>query len=553
MYSRPALALVCALGMMVVSALGNRGGAAAGPDAAFAQFLPTPTRFVPRPLPTLSLPTPLPTPGLPGALPSPLSPTPFLLTASPTAALPTPAAGAAAPAATATATGASPAPADQTAPSSPAGPSPTNVPPAPETSGPPPAPPPVPPAQVPAAPSEAGPQPPTIQLRFGTATYDGVRGSYCWTPTAAPGEAPAPGVCADVAPPAFDTVLAWPAGEPIEFDIDGPEPSGLTLRVYSKPTEPLVLETELPPGAAVTWQPTVAPGAYVLAVTAHWPQGDVTYYFPVGILAAGAPSDAAPEEPSFAPGDGLVGGPAARAPTPSGAASVSAASPAAATASTVLPRSTLGPAATPTAGPGTPPPPAASNGESATTGRVLLRDDFTDPASGWPLESGDPTRRRLGYRDGEYLVARLAGSGGAAYVAYPEPFGDFQAEIDARLVAPTDDAYAFLDFRRQEDGDYYSFLVDPNAGRFLLLRHTNGDDARLIDWTPAAAIQHGTATNRLGVRARGSAITLLLDGTEVGRARDDALRQGWIGFGVGSLIDARAEARFSHLLVTAVE
>jgi hypothetical protein len=118
-------------------------------------------------------------------------------------------------------------------------------------------------------------------------------------------------------------------------------------------------------------------------------------------------------------------------------------------------------------------------------------------------------------------------------------------------VPPTDNAYVFLDFRRQENGDYYSFLVDPNAGRFLLLRHT-GDDRRLIDWTAEPAIQQGTATNRLGVRARGSTLILLLDGAEVGRAQDGALREGWVGFGVGSLTDERAEGRFSHLLVAAV-
>ena len=183
---------------------------------------------------------------------------------------------------------------------------------------------------------------------------------------------------------------------------------------------------------------------------------------------------------------------------------------------------------------------------------MLLRDDFADASSGFPLASRDPTARRLGYLNGEYLIVRRASSGGEAFVAHPEPFADFQVEIDARLVPPTEDAYVFLDFRRQESGAYYSFLVDPNAGRFLLLRHT-GEDRRLIDWTAAPAVQSGAATHRLGVRARGSTITLLLDGTEVGRAQDGALREGWVGFGVGSLTDARAEGRFSHLLVTTVD
>src|SRR5205085_11345670 len=69
----------------------------------------------------------------------------------------------------------------------------------------------------------------------------------------------------------------------------------------------------------------------------------------------------------------------------------------------------------------------------ARPGGVLLRDDFTDTSSGWPLESRDPSARRLGYEAGEYVVTRLPGSGGAAFVAHPEVFDDFQVELDARL------------------------------------------------------------------------------------------------------------------------
>ncbi len=551
MHSRTALALVGALGLTAAGVLESLLGAPQGPGAALAQVLATPTRFVPRPAPSLVLPTPIPTPGLPGGFPLVPSPT---APASPTAVAGTPTAP----------------PVDRAGP--PPATSPTAVAPAGATATPEAAPPP-PASEAPPAEQSPEAQPPAIQLRFGTAIYDGVRGSYCWTPPPAAGEPAAPGRCVDVVPPAFDTVLAWPAGEPLEFVINDPAPTTLTLTVYSRPTDPVVLQTELPAATSVTWQPTVAPGAYVFAVAARWPQGEVTYYFPVGILASGAPDATAPTEPEFASGDGVVG-PAAGTPPPmpTGVPTPRPTAAPAPTTGTSRPSITsTTPLATPTrpAVPALTPPPAPSRITISTPAiaptpaaaappapdagdRVLLHDDFTDPSSGLPLQSRDPTARRLGYRDGEYLVVRLAGSGGEAFVAYPEAFDDFQAEIDARLVPPTEDGYVFLDFRRQENGDYYSFLVDPNAGRFLLLRHT-GDDRRLIDWTAAAAIQPGAATNRLGVRARGSTIVLLLGGTEVGRAQDGALRDGWVGFGVGSLADERAEGRFSHLLVTAVE
>src|SRR5205085_8179949 len=96
--------------------------------------------------------------------------------------------------------------------------------------------------------------------------------------------------------------------------------------------------------------------------------------------------------------------------------------------------------------------PATSTGAAAVAnapGSVLLSDDFSNPNSGWPRQSSDPASRRVGYDGGEYVVAKVAGTSGAPLVTRAERFGDFQAQLDARLMPPTDGAYLFLDFRRQ--------------------------------------------------------------------------------------------------------
>jgi hypothetical protein len=192
--------------------------------------------------------------------------------------------------------------------------------------------------------------------------------------------------------------------------------------------------------------------------------------------------------------------------------------------------------------------PPAANAPS----NVLLSDDFTNPNSGWPRQSSDPTSRRVGYDGGEYVVAKMAGSSGAPLVTRAERFGDFLAQLDARLVPPTDGAYLFLDFRRQENGDHYSFVVDPNDSTFLVQRNVGSGSEALINWTTAPAIQGGGARNRIGVRAVGAQLTFLVNGQEVGSATDDRLREGSIAFGVGSLSDAAAEGRFGNLLVSSV-
>ena len=72
----------------------------------------------------------------------------------------------------------------------------------------------------------------------------------------------------------------------------------------------------------------------------------------------------------------------------------------------------------------------------------------------------------------------------------------------------------------------------------------------LIDWTPSPAINAGTAANRIGVRAVGPQIVLLINGQEVGRVRDETFQEGRLGLGVES---RQAEAHFDNLVVTSVD
>jgi hypothetical protein len=190
---------------------------------------------------------------------------------------------------------------------------------------------------------------------------------------------------------------------------------------------------------------------------------------------------------------------------------------------------------------------------SAGPGRVLLRDDFSDPGSGWPRQTSPLGNWRVDYDGGEYAVVRLPSSGGAPSVWYPESFGDFQLEVDGRLLPPTVGAAIFLDIRRQENSDRYSFIVDPTAGTFRLDRTVGGGWDPVLPWTETTALQRDTATNRLGVRAQGTTVALLINGQEVAHEQDTVFREGFVGFGAGSLIDGPADARFDNLVVTSLD
>jgi hypothetical protein len=220
------------------------------------------------------------------------------------------------------------------------------------------------------------------------------------------------------------------------------------------------------------------------------------------------------------------------------------------TAGTVVPTSRVTAAASPraTAAPGSAAT-RAPDTPAPTSGAVLLEENFRDPASGWPRQSSDPARRRVGYVDGEYAIAKLAGSGNPPVVTRPGDFGDFQLEVDVRLLAPTKDGYAYIDFRRQDNDDHYSLLVDPNDSTFQLQRNVGRRSQALIDWTYASAIRGGTVRNRIGIRARGADLTVLANGEEIGRAQDSTLRAGGLGFGVDNFGDGTSEVRFGNLSV----
>jgi hypothetical protein len=209
------------------------------------------------------------------------------------------------------------------------------------------------------------------------------------------------------------------------------------------------------------------------------------------------------------------------------------------------------PAATAGAGDEAAETPAAAAVEP-TGPEILLQDDFGDPRSGWPRQSSDLGTRRVGYVDGEYSVVKVANGQGAPFVSRDSQFGDFLWEIDVRLLPPSENAYTYLDFRRQENGDHYSFILDPNDGTFRLERERGQGREQLIPWTQSGAIHRGTARNRLGVRAEGADLTLLANGEELAHVHDDGLTGGGIAFGVGHFRNGAADARFDNLLVTAL-
>ncbi|MFQ5880014.1 MAG: hypothetical protein ACE5IZ_07585 [Dehalococcoidia bacterium] len=147
------------------------------------------------------------------------------------------------------------------------------------------------PFDLPLAPS---PEPPPARLVASAGEQTGGIGSYCW------GEGGA-GVCVDkIGLPIPNTATIVEVGERITVQM-GFEPTAAALSAWLlaagevlpegeagdfsiwRPQGQEVLAQELPPRSALDFAPRLAPGRYVVMVSAVGPAGDVTYGFLVEI------------------------------------------------------------------------------------------------------------------------------------------------------------------------------------------------------------------------------------------------------------------------------
>ena len=190
---------------------------------------------------------------------------------------------------------------------------------------------------------------------------------------------------------------------------------------------------------------------------------------------------------------------------------------------------------------------------------VLFRDDFSNVSSGWAAACDPPDLWQGGYASGEFRVVKLAGTGVAPGPCHPRRFRDFQVEVDAALVPPTAGAYAWIEVRQQAQhaGDRsraasYAFSVQPDARVYTLSRLHYGTRTVLAERAGVSEIRPSSAINRIGVRAVGPELTLLVNGVAVDRVTDATFAEGMLAFGVGHILDHAAEGRFRNLVVTSV-
>jgi hypothetical protein len=174
-------------------------------------------------------------------------------------------------------------------------------------------------------------------------------------------------------------------------------------------------------------------------------------------------------------------------------------------------------------------------------GTLLYQDEFaSEPGGSYVLRLDQP---------------------GSRFWGIPPVFADFAAGIDARCTQASADCRYGLQFRERpgpggtRTNSNYAVVVDPTDRTFWLEYWPVGEDPNrgilLVPPTPAAAIQPGTATNRVAVLAQGNALQVFVNGQQVGEARDERRPWGQLAwFAQTRASGAPVLVQFDNLLVT---
>jgi hypothetical protein len=172
-----------------------------------------------------------------------------------------------------------------------------------------------------------------------------------------------------------------------------------------------------------------------------------------------------------------------------------------------------------------------------------LRDDFSNPASGWPVESDAVALQ--GYASGEYRI--LAKQPQYVITAGPDlSVTDFRCQIDARNASHINGTYGIV--FAATDAGYY--LYEVGFGQFRLSRYERWGNhwTTLVPQQQHPAIHQGALSNRLAVVKRSTSITLYANDVPVGQAVDGLFASGYVGAATTGQA-ANYDVRFDNFLL----
>ena len=180
--------------------------------------------------------------------------------------------------------------------------------------------------------------------------------------------------------------------------------------------------------------------------------------------------------------------------------------------------------------------------------KVLLKDNFTNPSSGWEkLQNSDYT---LEYKKGKYHVLVNKQNGGQV-VWIGNKYTDMSIEVDVQQTAGPTDGEVGVACRPTDSGGFYAFEFNQN-GQYGIYKSTdwNSPSEPLAEGTLDPNTLSATSTIHIQGVCDGSNLTLLLNGQAMLQAQDSDYTKGGAGLIVtaGNSGNPGVDVLFSNFL-----
>jgi hypothetical protein len=195
---------------------------------------------------------------------------------------------------------------------------------------------------------------------------------------------------------------------------------------------------------------------------------------------------------------------------------------------------------------------ASSDVEIGIDRSLLLTDEFADVLSGWYQAAAPVEDYFYGYHPTDFYHVQVSAPEGCLAVRHELPLNDFIADVDIfRAKTETDDGdYQHGLVIREENGEFYAFLISPISKEWQILKNSLGG-INILDQGLQESIRGETQDerDRMTITANGPELSLAINGRLVSTVHDDTFREGNLGFMVQTIDQPYAHIHFDQIVV----
>lgn len=177
-------------------------------------------------------------------------------------------------------------------------------------------------------------------------------------------------------------------------------------------------------------------------------------------------------------------------------------------------------------------------------GTVLYSDDFSDPNSGWDIDTWDDGA--VDYVDGEYQVTVKA-QNWLVWSYLGDDYDNIIINADTRVISATGEGDYGLICRYVDENNFYAFEVSED-GYFIIWKQMDGEMVTLYDWQTSDAIpSNGKMTINAG--CIGNHLIMGVNDALLANITDDSFSTGKAGIIVGTLEKAGLKVGYDNFTV----